>query len=179
MRVIQIAVAVPIISLLLWCGLLEYNALSGEIIKVRAIGYDPRDLLSGHYLRFQLDLLEYGQCSGNAAPNSTSRCVCFEREESSDRHRPMWAGACDVRPGSCTVFLKGVCEYGRFRWGAEQYFIPEQLAPALQTVPPESSALIAVSKNGGGQIVGFLVGEELVESYASRKVAEMRNSGKH
>lgn len=48
------ALALPLIFLLLWLIFLQVKA-SGPTVVVAMRGYDPRDLLSGHYLRLQPD----------------------------------------------------------------------------------------------------------------------------
>lgn len=49
-----IALAVPIVVLLLLIGRGELITHSGTKWRVRITGYDPRDLVHGHYLRYQL-----------------------------------------------------------------------------------------------------------------------------
>lgn len=46
---------VPVICLFIWNCFLWYDKESGTEITVRISGYDPRDLLSGHYIRYTID----------------------------------------------------------------------------------------------------------------------------
>lgn len=46
---------IPVICLLLWGSFLEYDKNSGRKILVSIKGYDPRDLLSGHYVQYIID----------------------------------------------------------------------------------------------------------------------------
>lgn len=46
---------VPLLALTLWLGDLEVRYAFSPKVYVAASGYDPRDLLSGHYLNLQLD----------------------------------------------------------------------------------------------------------------------------
>lgn len=46
---------VPVICLFLWSCFLEYDKNSGQKILVSIKGYDPRDLLSGHYIQYVID----------------------------------------------------------------------------------------------------------------------------
>lgn len=49
-----LAALIPALALLGWVGLNETRLRSGEEFVLPITGYDPRDLLSGHYLRFQI-----------------------------------------------------------------------------------------------------------------------------
>lgn len=46
---------IPAIALTIWLGKLELHYTFSPKIYVAATGYDPRDLLSGHYLNLTLD----------------------------------------------------------------------------------------------------------------------------
>ena len=45
----------PVICLFVWNCFLWYTKDSGVEITVPVMGYDPRDLLSGHYIRYRID----------------------------------------------------------------------------------------------------------------------------
>ncbi len=45
----------PVICLFVWNCFLWYTKDSGAEITVPVMGYDPRDLLSGHYIRYRID----------------------------------------------------------------------------------------------------------------------------
>jgi uncharacterized membrane-anchored protein len=46
---------IPMICLFLWACFLEYDKNSGHKILVSIKGYDPRDLLSGHYIQYVIN----------------------------------------------------------------------------------------------------------------------------
>ena len=59
----------PLICLMGWTGFLTYQQKNGQEVKVRITGYDPRDILSGHYIAYRIDWektdcnqFEYGIC---------------------------------------------------------------------------------------------------------------------
>ncbi len=63
----------PVVALLGWLCWLTYQAHTGTEVKVRIQGYDPRDLLSGHYIQYEIDWeqtdcaqFERGICPKNA-----------------------------------------------------------------------------------------------------------------
>lgn len=44
------ALAFPIVVLLIWTAVLQYLSLTAPRVMVTVEGYDPRSLISGHYL---------------------------------------------------------------------------------------------------------------------------------
>lgn len=48
-------VFLPVLILAVWVGTIEIERNMGREVIVRLQGYDPRDLLSGHYISYQLD----------------------------------------------------------------------------------------------------------------------------
>ena len=49
------ALAFPIVVLLIWTAGLQYLSLTAPRVMVTVEGYDPRSLISGHYLELQPD----------------------------------------------------------------------------------------------------------------------------
>lgn len=45
----------PLVCLSGWLFWLTYHKESGQEVKVAVMGYDPRDLLSGRYIQYQID----------------------------------------------------------------------------------------------------------------------------
>lgn len=45
----------PIILLAIWVNYISIQSKNGIDIKVSVTGYDPRDILSGHYISYQID----------------------------------------------------------------------------------------------------------------------------
>lgn len=50
-----LALFIPILLLIGWTCFLGYQRQSGSEVIVTITGYDPRDLLSGHYIAYQVD----------------------------------------------------------------------------------------------------------------------------
>lgn len=51
----RVALLFPLVVLLVWILSLQYSVLYGNSVTVAVTGYDPRDLLSGHYLALTPD----------------------------------------------------------------------------------------------------------------------------
>lgn len=54
-KVLLLILLIPVICLFVWNCFLWYDKDTGTEITVRISGYDPRDLLSGHYIRYRID----------------------------------------------------------------------------------------------------------------------------
>ena len=54
-KILAVCFALPFICLLLWTLSLAWQRSHGTEVKVAVMGYDPRDLLSGRYIQYQID----------------------------------------------------------------------------------------------------------------------------
>ena len=54
-KLILFLLIIPVVCLFVWNCILWYDKDSGTEIIVTVSGYDPRDLLSGHYIRYRID----------------------------------------------------------------------------------------------------------------------------
>lgn len=113
----------------------------GQELELPISGYDPRDLLSGHYLTYRID---YGfpiEC----APMSEGQdlFVCMSLKTVSTE-----------RQAECSTQIRGQCRNGVFNAGIERFYIPESKATELTTALRErpSSILISILKNGHAQV---------------------------
>lgn len=64
---------IPFVCLLCWTIWLYIQRETGQEVKVAVMGYDPRDLLSGHYIQYTIDWnrtdcsqFKGGSCPANA-----------------------------------------------------------------------------------------------------------------
>lgn len=54
-KFLAVLFAIPFLCLLAWTLQLTWQRSHGQEVKVAVMGYDPRDLLSGHYIQYQID----------------------------------------------------------------------------------------------------------------------------
>jgi uncharacterized membrane-anchored protein len=129
--------AIPILVLL---ALTVYKATlraTGALVVLPITGYDPRDLLSGHYVTYTV---EYG------APNP---CIYTTDQ----RRTEICVDQFGVEPkteGGCKLRIRGRCEYGRFTAGIERFYFPEKHAGALDAAVRTGTGKIGVRVGPGG-----------------------------
>ena len=161
-----VAVAIPIVALFGWFASIEIGLQIGTKVRIDIQGYDPRDLLSGHYVQFTLKTLGTSPCSERRS--SVNSCLCLAPSATDTKYSAVWGGDCDNKPSNCTLFIKGACTYGRFESGANRYYVPEHFEKIVRTTPPNSSIDVVISSNGTAVVENFYVGEETLEQYAQR-----------
>jgi len=144
---VLIALIFPIIALVLLVGYKKYILSFGEEVTLPITGYDPRDLLSGHYLLYRID---YGvkACSRNKYASNKTAYVCLKPKKFSYS----W-------PEKCKLLIKGSCNRLRFEAGIERYFVPENEAKKLEGLvrDNEASIVLSVLRNGKAQIKDLLI----------------------
>ena len=135
----------PVLVLGGWIGWLTLERAGSPSLRVAIRGFDPRDLLRGHYLEFQLDLRgEEGQ----------SRAACLVQDPA-DPLRPL-AGA--ARP-DCRHPLSD-------RGATYRYYLPEETAlrlerlliPAAGERREDVSVIVHFAPNGRLSFSGIQIG---------------------
>lgn len=142
-----VALMIPIIALSVMAGLRHYRQSSGQEVILPIQGYDPRDLLSGHYLRYSVD---YGVVESCTYSHTGPAVICL-RPDSAFR---MGTEA----PYNCEVFIRGRCKTGRFVAGIERFYIPEEGSMELdrRVRGKEAALLLSVNQNGKAVIKDLL-----------------------
>ena len=137
-RALVIALIFPILALVALTAYKRYVLSFGSEVILPISGYDPRDLLAGHYLIYRIDYGVAGICSGNSGQRTGY--VCLEPK--------MFSYSA---PGGCSKLIRGVCKGGRFEAGIEKYYVPEYKAKHLEDEVRSETASIVLSITHGGQ----------------------------
>jgi len=152
------ALAFPIACLAALTAYKQVRVMAGTSVEIPVAGFDPRDLLSGHYLTFRLDLGEGGSaaCSSGSGEPAREALVCVEAERgrmtSARRLEPYELSPPAPTPG-CAVVLRGRCEQGRFVAGVERFYVPEEHAAALDRAVRSRRGAVVVSVDRRGTAV--------------------------
>jgi GDYXXLXY protein len=134
--------------LYLWCALLlpivafagltaraELLRASGPVFRVAIAGYDPRDLLQGHSLRYRIQWPADGACDSDAC------CLCLR---TSGVHTKIECGGADE---TCDAQLSHqMVEQER------KFFIQEDAGPALEQAIRLGGGTMALNVTPNGQI---------------------------
>lgn len=142
------ALIVPILALLSLTLYKRHILKIGQEVILPISGYDPRDLLSGHYLTYNVDYGIQGLCPGSF-PNKEA-FICLSNKYFSYSE-----------PESCSLMIKGTCSYGRFNAGIEKYYIPENQAKGLEEKVRNKKAklVLSVTRTGLAQIKNMIIEE--------------------
>jgi len=144
------ALVFPIIVLAANTWMYQQQRSAGESFKFPIEGFDPRDMLSGHYLFYKVD---YGILNGNGCPASDITAVLCLRPEK--RVYPV-----DERPAGCEVYLQGECDASSvFTAGLDRFYIPQEYAAKLEEKIANKKGEIEVSidKHGNAALLDLLI----------------------
>jgi uncharacterized membrane-anchored protein len=139
----------PLLVLLLWTGKLESQRRQGRRIEVPIVGVDPRDLISGHFVQFHLDLGADDPCKNpksQAISDEKPVCVCWRSGDSVANIESV--KFCQGEAPSCELLMRGQCEGLRFSAGIERFYIPEEDAKYLHTLPRGSHLVVRLTEDG-------------------------------
>jgi uncharacterized membrane-anchored protein len=140
---LAIAIAFPIIVLLCLMLYKQHIVSTGQVVKLAIIGFDPRDLLSGHYLRYQVDYQTDKSCD-SAAKQSIRLCLKPQR---------YFISPYDVIRSECQLYLSGYCKAGQFIAGIERFYIPEQYALQLDKLVRDARGELQISVTPQGKAI--------------------------
>jgi uncharacterized membrane-anchored protein len=149
-------ISVLLFPVLALAGITAYRAWVrsfGMEVTLPISGYDPRDLLSGHYLIYRIEYGVDGIC-----PEMDQRragYVCLEPEKFSYGE-----------PADCNKLISGFCTNSRFEAGIEKFFIPENKARYLerQIQSKAASVVLSLTASGNTQVKDLLVDGKSWES---------------
>lgn len=141
------SVLLPLIALLGWTISVEIKSDGGVSKRAKIVGYDPVDLLSGHYLVFRYDFGKLKICDD--VPNHMNVCVCVRDGIEEDGGLIATQKVdCDRAEKSCDLHIKGNCQYTTFLTTSERFYFPESYSGVLARVPEGAQAEISIQKGG-------------------------------
>jgi uncharacterized membrane-anchored protein len=146
---IILAIFLPVfaLGLLTIKKVIHYNTGSEIVLDIE--GYDPRDLLSGHYLIYRIKYNAENICKGKYSDSSSSSSnqdayMCLVE----DKHYFTFG----YTPTRCELkYIKGKCKGTRFVAGVEKFYIPQEHASRLEKLVIEKKASVRLSINRSGK----------------------------
>ncbi len=112
----------PIIILILWAIYHEINSNNGTEVTLNITGYDPRDLLSGHYLTYQINYPKI-----NIAQ-------CQEYRSMGEVFLNLDTGEISDTKTTTDTWLMGRCGHNNFNSGLNKFYIPQKYAKELDNI---------------------------------------------
>ena len=157
MKRLMLALALPLLFLTALWAQAHYQRSHGTTVFFDIRGYDPRDLLSGHYLRYQVDYHIANELSCNPGE---ACCLCLQTSQSKVIHSQAYL--CDNQPSTadCPLFIQGQIDKDlHFVTGIERYFIPEDKRVILnhQLLTQPASLQVSITNDGKAAIQNLLI----------------------
>lgn len=143
-----VTLVLPMIALVGTAYLKNMQRTSGMEVTLPIEGFDPRDLLSGHYLTYSIAYGVGSVCEsgdGGYASYSGKSAVCLKPT--------LGFYPADSLPSDCTLLIRGECDAGRFNAGIERFYMPEAYASSLDNKVREKQGSIVLSVDTDGNAV--------------------------
>jgi len=156
--VLLAAAALPVLGIAALVAFAEVRLRSGRTWIVDIAGYDPRDIIAGHYLRYRFAFRwdgadSCGAAAGRRGGSVESRCCLCLDTDPHGRGRPRVRNVRCGEVAACAAWLGGAKAAGE-----QRYFVPEARARELESrVQSGHAAVEMVATPGGAPAVGRLL----------------------
>lgn len=137
----------------LMLGKAVYDRHNGAVWRIDIAGYDPRDLLRGHYLQFQY-VWNFDDGTQQGCTYGRPCCLCLDGRDGAV-NPPVRITDCADRAAlrQCDGLIRGKGRAGAVMTDNQVYFIPEREALALESLLRGGEArfqMEIVTPSGGG-----------------------------
>ena len=121
----KILLFLPIFVLLAWTLSVQSMIARGTKLDLPVRGYDPRDILAGHYLSVAVDYSSF-----------PSECKTEDKEMRWKKRDAFFCASSGrivlEKQTDCGAFIKGYCWYDRFNDNVSRFYVPEEVAGRLE-----------------------------------------------
>ncbi|HPF06571.1 MAG TPA: GDYXXLXY domain-containing protein [Spirochaetota bacterium] len=174
-------IAALVLPLVVFIALIFYKQAKvsmGEEVILPITGFDPRNILSGHYLIYEIDFgLESDNYCSVIDSRSADVYLCLNRDKKKgDLYRSSvndYYNESELYNAGCDVVIKGRCRYGRFipDGEIEKFYIPEEYAHSLDRAVRNGKGKIVLSVTRGGSAVikDLLIDDKSWKEYKEEK----------
>lgn len=129
-RQLLFALVFPVVALAALTAYKAFKRFSGIELTIPITGYDPRDLLSGHYLTYRMDFKQE-ICQGKRRDTQVFLCVVQDGDDISSR---VVSSPSRSMNEDCTAIIRGRCDRWRFVTGVERFYVPEEHSRTLDRI---------------------------------------------
>jgi uncharacterized membrane-anchored protein len=163
-----LAVTVPFVLLLAFLLQNVHERSAFPSYKIKISGYDPRDLLHGHYLQFRLDW-NYSVPPYPKAGSDDNRVLCLTGKKNVDPLVQVVEKQ-NVEHHQCQSFVQGKFVYpNNFDIGISEYYVPEEYAQKLEELLRNGKSVFriefSVDKEGLPHIKNLYVDELPLDTF--------------
>ncbi|HKV00463.1 MAG TPA: GDYXXLXY domain-containing protein [Vineibacter sp.] len=182
------ALALPVAVLGAMVGDAEYGIANARVMRVAIRGYDPRDMLRGHYLNYRFDWNAEIPFVGR----TTRLCVMEAPADAPARVRPLAASGAEAAEAGCAFVVEGWGEVlaearrsqpgergpaGQLRFtpaGVEsgRLYVPERHAPELERLLAAGTTQLtidlAVTSAGRASVKAWHIDGKTVDVYFAK-----------
>lgn len=145
-----IALLLPLVALVLLIVRAELVLKQGKRWTVAITGYDPRDLVRGHYLLFRLKWKPASSLDEQCPSTSEDCYLCLERQgdDTSARPEPTMRRVYSYQTKQCDSAFPAATEEN-----LHKYFIPEDKGAVLERAIREKEASLVLAVSASGEVV--------------------------
>lgn len=147
----RVLVGLALVDLVFFGGWVarEESLRRGGRIHLPIEGYDPRDLLSGHYVRFQLvavrEAAAFLQPRGANAPQT----FCIEAKDGLYHIKGLRAGGAS----SCSPFLRATLDDAmHWDFGVDRFYVDERLANEARWIEANPGTFLVATVDDSGAV---------------------------
>ncbi len=167
------ALVFPVLAPLALTGYKAVKRNMGTELIIPIRGYDPRDLLSGHYLIYRLHF-EEEFCTAQRQ-DTEPVYICVKQDGKSVEAREVYSADRSDHRG-CTAIIRGQCKSGRFLAGVERFYIPEQHSQLLDRIvrgwgdsAGRSRLVINVDYQGKAAVKDLLIDDKPLRKFLAER----------
>jgi len=146
-RLQRVAVVLPILLLAFIAGRAEWHLGHSETAYFAIRGYDPRDLLRGHYMTFRLDISP-AETIDSCSVSDRECCYCLEQGDGLETRTIL--ARCETARATCDAFVRTAPLHS-----FDRFYIPEEgrgeMEGALREAAQHDRAHLAVAVSASGE----------------------------
>jgi len=127
----------------------EESLRRGGRIHLPIEGYDPRDLLSGHYVRFQLVAVREAAAFLEPRGASVPQTFCMEPRDGLYHVKGIRTGGAS----SCSPFLRAtIDQWAHWDFGIDRFYVDERLANEASRIQANPNTYLVTTVDDSGAV---------------------------
>jgi uncharacterized membrane-anchored protein len=147
----------------------------GTVVEFKVVGYDPRDLLAGHYVTYDVVYGSEPVCRVRGddpqVAYAPERCLCLNVDPEDRLASVSSVEHCDKNTTpTCNLWIRGACLSGRFQAGIERFYIPEKYSPYLLVIPDDAKIVVNITAKGRAKVRDLRIAGNTLENFIAEAI---------